>query len=338
MLKTISKSKSILTIAISAVIILLAILGSSWQKGFADTIPTIPIVYDYYEPQSICVNSLDTQVTVYGSNFINWYGDYYSIVRWQGPTNTEPIDILADEINEAGTVLKFTLTADLLTQVGEGTFWVVNHPDFGDPVEVGEPKIINIISCDIYLPLVMKNAQFIYPLLNGDFELGPDGSWDEYSKNGWNLILPTEGLPSSIPPHSGNWAVWLGGDYDETANISQKVTVYSSFPYFHFWYWIASQETCGYDNFYVKVNGIQTLQLDLCSDNNTEGWVEKVVDLSSYSGSTVTLMFEVTTTASTYSSFFLDDVNLSDISTVSSFGVGEIQLFDDITEVRTISR
>src|SRR5690349_5178817 len=50
------------------------------------------------------------------------------------------------------------------------------------------------------------------PLDNGGFEQGA-ANWLENSNHGWDVIRSRAGLP--IPPHSGDWAVWLGGDHDE---------------------------------------------------------------------------------------------------------------------------
>jgi subtilisin family serine protease len=143
----------------------------------------------------------------------------------------------------------------------------------------------------IFLPLLNKNNQtFIGPIKNGGFEDGQDGSWLEYSNNGYHLILTPDLL--LVPPHQGNYAVWLGGENDEISRLSQTFTISSGAPYLHFWYWIGSEDICDFDYFSVKINSNEKFQATLCADNNTLGWVEKVLNLDSYSGSTVNLMFE----------------------------------------------
>jgi bacillopeptidase F (M6 metalloprotease family) len=79
------------------------------------------------------------------------------------------------------------------------------------------------------------------------------------------------------------------------------------------------------------------MKLDLCSLTDTGGWVENVVDLSAFIGSTKTLLFEVSTDNSpeTYSSFFLDDVGMSSVSTVSSVIGDEILVLGDIPRNRS---
>lgn len=170
---------------------------------------------------------------------------------------------------------------------------------------------------NIYLPLISKNGTTTTdPIKNGNFEGGQDGSWLEFSSNGYELILLQEEL--IVIPQSGNWAVWLGGDFYETSRLSQNVTISSSLPYLHFWYWIGSEDACGYDYFNVKINNGIKYQISLCATNNSSNWVEKIIDLSAYSGSNINLMFEVVTDGSFNSNLFLDNVSMSSSSSVSS--------------------
>jgi subtilisin family serine protease len=184
-------------------------------------------------------------------------------------------------------------------------------------------------SWKIYLPLLNKNYADVDPIKNGNFELGRDGSWTESSSKGWDLIVNSD-FPPGISPRSGSWLTWLGGADNETSILSQSVLVSSSRPYLHYWYWIASSDFCDYDMFKLKVNSSVISQSDLCSLTNTGGWVERVVNLSGNAGSTVTLMFEVTTDESINSNFFLDDVSMSNVSTSSTAVVDEIQEFGDV--------
>jgi hypothetical protein len=78
----------------------------------------------------------------------------------------------------------------------------------------------------------------------------------------------------------------------------------------HFWYWLASEDVCGYDFFRVKVNNSIVGGINLCSANNTGGWVEAVINLGAYAGTGKTVMFEVTTDASLTSNLFLDDISM----------------------------
>ena len=185
----------------------------------------------------------------------------------------------------------------------------------------------------VFLPLLNKNfAASVDPIKNGGFENGNNGYWIEYSSNEFDLILPTELL--LVPPHQGNYAVWLGGENDEISQLSQTVAISSSAPYLHFWYWIGSEDYCGYDYFRLKVNSNVLTQSDLCSSTSTSGWVERVVNLSAYASSTVTLMFEVTLDDVFNSNFFLDDVSMSYISTTSVAGANDGIEFGDLARSR----
>jgi hypothetical protein len=158
----------------------------------------------------------------------------------------------------------------------------------------------------VFLPIVLKTFSEGGGLVNGDFEDGPTG-WIEYSSSGWPLILPAANL--IVTPRSGNWAVWLGGDYDEISFIQQQVTVPSGSPYLAYWHWIASEDVCGYDFGGVLINSTVVDQYDLCSSANTGGWTKHVVNLSAYTGQSVSLQIRAETDSSYNSNLFVDDVS-----------------------------
>lgn len=166
-----------------------------------------------------------------------------------------------------------------------------------------------VVESYVFLPLVMKayGTAPVTPLLNGDFEAGQTG-WTESSLNGWDLIVNTD-EPNMIVPHSGSWAVWLGGDDDETATVQQSVQVPPAAPYLAYWHVLSSAESlCGFDAGWVKINTTEVKTYQLCSTTNTSIWVKQVLDLSTYAGQTVTLQFGASTDADGVSSFFIDDV------------------------------
>ena len=162
----------------------------------------------------------------------------------------------------------------------------------------------------VYLPLVLRNlSTFVPGLPNGDFESGQDGSWTESSSNGWDLVLSAASL--SVPPHGGNWAAWLGGGSDESSILSRQITIPFNGTTLNYWYWIDSDDLCGYDHAYIRF-GSSVLEIyDLCQSNNTGGWVSRQVDVTSWRGQTVELRFVAETDWIIDSSFFLDDVSLS---------------------------
>jgi hypothetical protein len=168
------------------------------------------------------------------------------------------------------------------------------------------------VESQIFLPLILNGAGTPGSvLINGDFEQGHVG-WTEYSTYGWDIVMEATSLP--VSPHGGSWLAWLGGDYDETSSVSQSITIPAGMPYLHYWYWIASEDYCGYDYFWIKFGSTTLLTNDLCETNSTGGWVEGVLNLAAYAGSTNTLKFEATTDSSLNSNLFLDDISFSGLA------------------------
>jgi hypothetical protein len=172
-----------------------------------------------------------------------------------------------------------------------------------------------VVTVRVFLPLLTRNYSTGEPptngILNGDFEKGPV-DWTEYSQHGWPLILEFD-IPSPFPPgvapHSGNWAVWLGGDYVDISYIQQKVTVSASKPHLHYWHWIASEDFCLFDTAYVKFDGAVVDTYYLCELANTGGWVDHSVDLSVFAGRSGLLQIRVETDIIENSNLFVDDVS-----------------------------
>lgn len=158
----------------------------------------------------------------------------------------------------------------------------------------------------VHLPSVMKPQASLPPLVNGNFENGATG-WTEYSAHGWPIILDS-GFPGSVTPHSGNWAAWLGGEFDDVSYIQQSVGVAAGTPYLAYWHWIASADDCGYDFGGILINGTVVDDYELCATASTGGWVKRVVNLSAYAGQVVMLQIRVETDGSGNSNLFVDDV------------------------------
>ena len=152
------------------------------------------------------------------------------------------------------------------------------------------------------------------PFLNPGFEDGAT-SWSQSSSYDYDLIVLATDAPVSA--HGGSWLTWLGGDDDEVAILSQTITISAAAPYLHFWYWAASEDYCGYDFFYVAVNGINVDTMDLCDSTDTGGWVQRILNLSAYAGTGKTVQFTVTTDGSLNSNLFLDDVSMTASATMS---------------------
>jgi len=143
-------------------------------------------------------------------------------------------------------------------------------------------------------------------ICNWNFEQGHT-CWTESSTHGWELIVIS--FPSGVTPHSGSWAAWLGGDYDDTSSIHQQVAIPAGSPNLVYWHWIASADVCGFDYGRVVVNGTVVDVVNLCGSANTGGWVQHVVNLNAYAGQSVSLQIEAHTDASFNSNLFVDDVS-----------------------------
>ncbi len=151
-------------------------------------------------------------------------------------------------------------------------------------------------------------------LRNGDFEAGAT-AWVEESALGFALICDSIGCTANLDTHSGAYVAWLGGANRERAAVSQDVAIPADQPAtLRFWYQSESEDLCGYDYAYVNVtaNGLteELLRLDLCRDEELLTWQEALLDLSPYTGQTVTVSFVATTDYWLRSSFFVDDVAL----------------------------
>jgi hypothetical protein len=126
-------------------------------------------------------------------------------------------------------------------------------------------------------------------------------------------------------PHSGENYALMGGSDNEDDTLTQTITIptgTTSAP-LTFWVSISTDETNGkaYDYLYVEIHntsgGLLGTPLTLnntnsTSDNNTEGqyFQPSSVDLSSYAGQTIELVFHATTDYEKPTTFLIDDVSI----------------------------
>lgn len=172
----------------------------------------------------------------------------------------------------------------------------------------------NVTVRNIHLPLA-QNPFVPLTLRNGDFDAGRDGNWTQYSTDIFDLILSqseASGLGSSVTPQGGTHFVWLGGLHNEDGGIHQQVTVNAATPNLIFYHLIGSSEAaCSNDTGQIKINGTTIKTYNLCSAQNTGGWVRQSVNLAAFADQTVKLEFNITTNASIFSSWYIDTVSLS---------------------------
>jgi hypothetical protein len=161
------------------------------------------------------------------------------------------------------------------------------------------------ISYQTYLPVIL-NATMVLLFPNGNFEMGHQ-DWEEFSWQGMEIIYTD--LPEETPPFDGSWVAWLGGIDDEISWIAQEITIPVGYSNVTYWYWVDSIDSCGVDIGQVLVESQVIDEMWLCSDNNTYGWVNKTVNISSFAGKKVYIQFRVITDEVDYSSLFIDYVS-----------------------------
>jgi hypothetical protein len=163
-----------------------------------------------------------------------------------------------------------------------------------------------------YIPNVLELSPLPMGVENGDFEAGPGFGWTESSAHGQPLIRHRDELPTIITPHGGDWVAMLGGADTEVAVLSQELHVPDGASLLELFYWFESTDSCGYDYFSIRMNGVQVLSDTLCFDFGTGGWQESAIDIPNFAGQDVLLEIVVTTDTSYPSTVYLDDVGFDD--------------------------
>jgi hypothetical protein len=163
----------------------------------------------------------------------------------------------------------------------------------------------------ILLPLIFYPVQADLPvILNGNFEQGRNGDWNE----AWvqvDFIITNTDLP--LDPNSGEWIAWLGGVDNEDNHLWQSVGLPpGQSAYLNFYYQTHSDESnCNNDRANLTVNNLARYTFTLCEAANTSAWQPVTINLSSFAGQTAVISFNLTSNGSTWSSVVIDDVSLS---------------------------
>ena len=153
------------------------------------------------------------------------------------------------------------------------------------------------------------------PLINGDFEQGPQIGWLQYPGH---VIYRAAEL--GIPVASGQYVARLGYDRDDrsAAGIGQELILPNIRPlYLICSIWIISQELCDvpyWDSigFYVNGDAVEENTRVCRSNGPTDGWERDSFDTSASASQPVLLGFEVFG-GTLASALFLDDVVLSQV-------------------------
>jgi len=170
---------------------------------------------------------------------------------------------------------------------------------------------------------------------SGSTQLITDGGFESATKSGltapgWTATTNISGRNVIVVkgpyPHSGQNYASLGGSNNENDTLTQTITVpagTASAP-LTFWVNITTQETNGksYDYLYVEIHNtsgtllatpLTLSNLNSSSDNNTLGvyFQPASVDLSSYAGKTIEVVFHATTDYEKTTTFLIDDVSVT---------------------------
>lgn len=148
-------------------------------------------------------------------------------------------------------------------------------------------------------------------IANGNFDLGPNGDWTELSTvlgGTGTLIYPQSGLPAGVLAESGAYVAWLGGVNDDISELSQEIDLPNNAQALVYDYWIRSTDVCGYDFGRVSINGTVLATYNLCTNNQSSNWQQVFLDVSSFAGQTVTVLFQTDNDLTVPSSLFIEDV------------------------------
>ena len=130
----------------------------------------------------------------------------------------------------------------------------------------------------IYLPMVMKEPIVIQ---NGGFEteLSSENDWTNHSVFFSTLRVSKSEMPSLVPPHTGDFAVWLGGRLGERSYLSQTVMIPVGYTTLNFYRWLQSEEICGGDEkdfggVQIRIDGtpLQLYSWTLCQSEADPTW------------------------------------------------------------------
>lgn len=145
-------------------------------------------------------------------------------------------------------------------------------------------------------------------LQNPGFESGPGVAWSESSSGGYTIV-------STSRPRSGSYSAWLAGYNNAVDYIYQSVTIPSNGTLSYYWRMETNEtSTRAYDWMDVRLYNssgqyVTTLRRwDNGDAKNT--WSYDSINLASYAGQTMYVVFWADTDWSLPTSFFVDDVAL----------------------------
>ncbi|MCO4772038.1 MAG: hypothetical protein KDA24_18545, partial [Deltaproteobacteria bacterium] len=154
-------------------------------------------------------------------------------------------------------------------------------------------------------------------LNNGDFELGTNYGWSEFSSLGATVVTGF----ASVTPYSGSWLAELGEYSSEQSAVWQDVAIPSWITYadMFYRYRIETNESSiiAYDTgglFIIDpISGSTLSNPDAWNNGDqTNGfWLPRIIDLSAYSGQTVRIQWQWDNDSSATTQLLIDLVNLT---------------------------
>ncbi|MBS1251488.1 MAG: hypothetical protein MAG451_00521 [Anaerolineales bacterium] len=175
---------------------------------------------------------------------------------------------------------------------------------------------------------------------DGGFEAGlPNPAW-QTSSNVLSDILDDSPVP---PPRTGMWKAWLGGDNLIQQSLWQTMNVATDTTSVEVSYWwrVDTFETNHpFDTLEVQVrdaagNPLETLET-LTDGDESSTWEQSTLDVSSYAGQTIQIAFVVETDDTNPTSFFLDDVSLTQTCAATPTPTATVEPTPTVTATATL--
>jgi len=244
--------------------------------------------------------------------------------------------------NVAGTTASPISCANvdiLLSLDGGATFTALASNTANDGTE--SVTLPNTASNNVRLKVKCSDNVF-FDINNANLRITPTGStcgenmtsgtmeantgWTQSSTQGYAPFASNWSSYTGISAHGGTGYAWLGYANNETARMSQSVTIPSTanFASMEFWYRYSNTD-CGGDAFNVKINGTIVKAYNFCNDHGSHDWTHQIIDLSAYTGTSPTIMFECINNSIYPSDVFIDDVSVY-ICTGGSFAPLPVEL------------
>ncbi|WP_029214734.1 hypothetical protein [Kallotenue papyrolyticum] len=179
-----------------------------------------------------------------------------------------------------------------------------------------------------YLPLIGNQIEVVR---NGGFEVGPS-AWEQFSRKGYPIITQLAAMPKRA--RSGTGFAWLGRDNDEIASLWQTIDLPNNTLVLRYWVRIESPDTncsgaadiAGVLLDFAPDDLLVTLDaFPLCVSTATNGYVERLVDLTPYHGRRATLEFVGYTNESNPSSLLIDDIMIEASSSFNAEAAAPVE-------------